>query len=1178
MDPEQQFTHVLAQEHAQAHAEHAEHNHEHMDEVRNELALPRVEHFDETRAARALRAIVSLARGSARSGSTVKAIRDALVRENKDTEALIEPFFSPQFKPSARKAAANLVNALAAPDDECPLTTDTTTRQESLCKDARLFSRLVFWLQAAVACHEVHSSDPEVRDDAKDAFWARQSVKQRVDPALVARPPRLSPRSGKAAPDLGWKVDDRELCLLVCQCLRSLCVCGWSATQISDAGAVPPLLTVVKHAPLDCMQAAAGVLLSIAIWRSHLIALHGGIQPFVRMLEARFHPLCRLIAVQILSQLANDPDDAVKILEAGGTPPLLALALDGKGQRNVPGGFEMTVKSRQGALWTLARLACHPPCIEILSQNYLKELSDIVLAGLDVGEAYVSKSPCESSLVLLKQFVSAAATSDENLAWGRELAVSAAPFVVSLLSSADNSEAVRAAAATCAAEIYATNAERRLVALGGSGDDVDVDDKGSRIKKKKDGGFKMKTDCDDESRDVHLEPGEYVHLVYGTRPPKQNSTSKNMKKQGRRGAILLTGSIVGTKKSTPTASTAPAPQLVVVFDASERAVLNSSNTPSNSRVPRAVTLEDGVLRWQPREEATGEVARVKRSSFNQTTANEVPVSRGGELDCVDIADCAPATADVLVTGGVPDTADIDVETCFVARTNARAVFFSALAPAKIKRNRLQVSRELRGAWISALLAARDEAIRAKGLKKRRRAAKINGAASKKGEGEGERSSRSSATERMKDEINPRKWEDAVMAHAAESSRERHPDHPDAIGELFKMATHPTTSATLSERGLAALLNLCSEPRVNRYVRDAYVDDLLAIPTTVSTGPSARDEAVSAKKFELLVLLNQIDVVEENLFRLRDAQARRAFRKVVLSWRRYLGYKALSDIKDLFDSRTLRELQDAFAEIDQDGSGYISVDELGEFFRRLSMPLTKKQIAEIVEEVDVDGNGAIDFEEFLLVVKTLESTRKIQSRLGVALSKASTLGIVTNFLKDTTGRSSAPQLREAFASTRATKQRSNDAARDDETRDRYEMSDRYDIRRQEMRRRWDRCAQTTFAAAKRASVLGQVSLDGVFRALAEEPQLVEGLGFVYKDRRVFVNETGHDRKLARRLAAAYEQALERAGHYDVLCRCADDAQLNIRGDLDYAEFETALWRVVREFRRAEAAISNDEPDR
>ncbi|KAJ1454153.1 hypothetical protein M885DRAFT_442803, partial [Pelagophyceae sp. CCMP2097] len=104
------------------------------------------------------------------------------------------------------------------------------------------------------------------------------------------------------------------------------------------------------------------------------------------------------------------------------------------------------------------------------------------------------------------------------------------------------------------------------------------------------------------------------------------------------------------------------------------------------------------------------------------------------------------------------------------------------------------------------------------------------------------------------------------------------------------------------------------------------------------------------------------------------------KKAILTWRKYLGYTALSSVVDGFLPEALNKLQHLFAEIDEDSSGYISAEELQKLFKKMKLPTSKAQVVEIIDEVDLDGNGLVDFDEFLLVVKNMANMRSVQSKL------------------------------------------------------------------------------------------------------------------------------------------------------------------------------------------------------
>ena len=67
-------------------------------------------------------------------------------------------------------------------------------------------------------------------------------------------------------------------------------------------------------------------------------------------------------------------------------------------------------------------------------------------------------------------------------------------------------------------------------------------------------------------------------------------------------------------------------------------------------------------------------------------------------------------------------------------------------------------------------------------------------------------------------------------------------------------------------------------------------------------------------------------------------------------------KSISDDPD-------RELKDAFAVFDTDGSGLISRSELKGLLNNLGQVVSDEELDAMMGEVDKDGNGEIDFEEF-----------------------------------------------------------------------------------------------------------------------------------------------------------------------------------------------------------------------
>ena len=120
MEVSQCTDHFLPLASAVKHANDVEHATELLHVVRNELALPRVKSFDESRAHKTLRAIQALAHGSCGDlpGATARDVRDALVLDSEQAPSLasLVALLSPAYSGSTRKAAATVIHAMATPD------------------------------------------------------------------------------------------------------------------------------------------------------------------------------------------------------------------------------------------------------------------------------------------------------------------------------------------------------------------------------------------------------------------------------------------------------------------------------------------------------------------------------------------------------------------------------------------------------------------------------------------------------------------------------------------------------------------------------------------------------------------------------------------------------------------------------------------------------------------------------------------------------------------------------------------------------------------------------------------------------------------------------------------------------------------------------------------------------
>ena len=66
-------------------------------------------------------------------------------------------------------------------------------------------------------------------------------------------------------------------------------------------------------------------------------------------------------------------------------------------------------------------------------------------------------------------------------------------------------------------------------------------------------------------------------------------------------------------------------------------------------------------------------------------------------------------------------------------------------------------------------------------------------------------------------------------------------------------------------------------------------------------------------------------------------------------------------------KDIAKYKEAFRSFDKDGSGSISIDELGALLRSVGHAPTPTELMRIIREVDTDCSGQIEFEEFLVMI-------------------------------------------------------------------------------------------------------------------------------------------------------------------------------------------------------------------
>ncbi|GAB4289383.1 MAG: hypothetical protein Fur0025_23800 [Oscillatoriaceae cyanobacterium] len=107
-------------------------------------------------------------------------------------------------------------------------------------------------------------------------------------------------------------------------------------------------------------------------------------------------------------------------------------------------------------------------------------------------------------------------------------------------------------------------------------------------------------------------------------------------------------------------------------------------------------------------------------------------------------------------------------------------------------------------------------------------------------------------------------------------------------------------------------------------------------------------------------------------------------------------------KSTISEAEVQKLWEAFTVFDADGSGAISVEELGQVVRSLGQNPSDIELREMIKEVDVDASGTIDFEEFKALMVAQRGDRL--SRLKLAFSV---------FDEDGSGHITAEEMKEVM---------------------------------------------------------------------------------------------------------------------------------------------------------------------
>lgn len=93
--------------------------------------------------------------------------------------------------------------------------------------------------------------------------------------------------------------------------------------------------------------------------------------------------------------------------------------------------------------------------------------------------------------------------------------------------------------------------------------------------------------------------------------------------------------------------------------------------------------------------------------------------------------------------------------------------------------------------------------------------------------------------------------------------------------------------------------------------------------------------------------------------------------MIRHWMQRTGKQHLLDFSDA----ELKKLKEYFLNLDDDRSGSIGADELTNPLIGLGFADNKEEVEQLVKLVDFDGSGQIEFDEFLLILKSTEMEEK-----------------------------------------------------------------------------------------------------------------------------------------------------------------------------------------------------------
>lgn len=107
----------------------------------------------------------------------------------------------------------------------------------------------------------------------------------------------------------------------------------------------------------------------------------------------------------------------------------------------------------------------------------------------------------------------------------------------------------------------------------------------------------------------------------------------------------------------------------------------------------------------------------------------------------------------------------------------------------------------------------------------------------------------------------------------------------------------------------------------------------------------------------------------------DSTRREKERLETIEFLKTMGLGMITPTQSIFSQEELMKYRKEFSQIDIDGDGRVSVDDLSRLMKRLRMQTDSDSVKGMIEEIDVKKNGFIEFNEFLEIISSVDDSEE-----------------------------------------------------------------------------------------------------------------------------------------------------------------------------------------------------------